>query len=122
MKAGTDAIKPKIGLSKGEDKPIPEPRKVEKPIPKKEEPIAEVKVKHPELPASVAIPENVTITRDEISEDKRTIYHIWVTKGDKTVQYSKVVYSWGGVFYFRDMKISISENMYRLANQGKVSF
>ena len=67
-------------------------------------------------------PENVSITRETISEDKRTVYNVLVTQGDKTALFSKVVYSWGGVFYFRDSKISISENMYKLADAGYVKF
>jgi len=47
---------------------------------------------------------------------------VWVTKGNKTVLYSKVVYAWGGVYFFRDLNTSISENMYKQADAGLVNF
>jgi hypothetical protein len=58
------------------------------------------------------------IDREEINEDKRSILNVKVTRGDKTIMYSRVQYYWGGVFYFKDMKTSISEHYFRQATSG----
>lgn len=61
---------------------------------------------------------NVKIDREEINEDKRTILNVWVTRGNRTIMYSRIKYSWGGVFYFKDMKTSISEHYFNQAIAG----
>ncbi len=120
--SGNDGIKPKIKLSSGEDKKPeevkPKPKPVEKPVEKPKEVQQPVIIKSNDA----VFDEDITIKREDITEDKKTISHVWVTKGDKTILFSKVTYNWGGVYYFKDMKISISENMFKLANAGKVSF
>jgi hypothetical protein len=122
-KAGKDAIKGRIGVTKGQDQPVESSPK--EPVITKEKEVSKHTSEKPVVVASpivAAVPDNVTITREQISEDRRIIYHVWVTKGDKTVLYSKVVYNWGGVFYFRDMKVSISENLFKQADAGLVKF
>jgi len=119
---GQDAIKGKIGKKGGEDvPPVTEVKKNDPDVIIKTEKTVENKKATPSVVSSQP-PENVSITRETISEDKRTVYNVLVTQGDKTALFSKVVYSWGGVFYFRDSKISISENMYKLADAGYVKF
>lgn len=66
-----------------------------------------------------ALNEETKIDREEINEDKRTILNIWVTRGNKTILYTRISYSWGGVFYFKDNKTSISENLFKLSTQPK---
>jgi hypothetical protein len=106
--AGNDGIKPKVKLSSGEDKkPVEKPKEAQPVIVKS---------------TNSVFDEDITIKREDVTEDKKTISHVWVTKGDKTILFSKVTYNWGGVYYFRDMKISISENMFKLANAGQISF
>lgn len=61
---------------------------------------------------------NIKIDREEINEDKRTILNVWVTRGNKTIMYTRIKYSWGGVFYFKDMKTSISEHYFNQAIAG----
>lgn len=119
---GQDAIKGKIGKKGGEDvPPVTEVKKNDPDVIIKTEKTVENKKAVQPMVVSQP-PENVSITRETISEDKRTVYNVLVTQGDKTALFSKVVYSWGGVFYFRDSKISISENMYKLADAGYVKF
>lgn len=60
----------------------------------------------------------VKVDREEINEDKRTILNVWVTKGNRTVLYTRIKYSWGGVFYFKDTKTSISEHYFNHAIAG----
>lgn len=120
---GNDAIKNKIGLTKGADQPpAAEPAKPQPVVIKTPETVA------PEKPKEVVVhtvpepPENVSVRREQLAEDRKTVYNVWVTKGNKTVLYSKVVYAWGGIYFFRDLNTSISENMYKQADAGLVNF
>ena len=121
--AGNDAIKNKIGLTKGADQPPEEKSTKPQPVIVKtpENPV-------PEKPREIVVhtapvpPENVSVRREQLAEDRKTVYNVWVTKGNKTVLYSKVVYAWGGVYFFRDLNTSISENMYKQADAGIVNF
>jgi len=119
---GNDGVKPNVKLSGGSDKKENKvaDEKTNDVVPEKiiEKPAQTEVIKS----APEKVDDNITINREEINEDKKTISHIWVTKGDKTVLYSRVKYAWGGIFYFREMKISISENMFKLADAGKVNF
>lgn len=49
---------------------------------------------------------------ETIEENNRTITKATVIKNGKQKVYSKVVYKWGGIFYFLDNQ-SISENLFR---------
>ncbi len=121
--AGNDAIKNKIGLTKGADQPpAEEPTKSQPVIVKTPEKPVPEKPKEVVVHTAPTPPENVSVRREQIAEDKKTVYNVWVTKGNKTVLYSKVVYAWGGVYFFRDLNTSISENMYRQADGGLVNF
>ncbi len=122
MAVGNDGVKPNIKLSGGSDRKEDTVSKT-----KGQDAAPESKIEKPKpaevlKPATEKIDDNISINREEINEDKKTISHVWVTKGDKTVLFSRVKYAWGGTFYFRDMKISISENMFKLADAGKVNF
>lgn len=121
--AGNDAIKNKIGLTKGADQPPAEEPTKPPPVVVKtpERPVPE-KPKEVVVHTAPAPPENVSVRREQIAEDKKIVYNVWVTKGNKTVLYSKVVYAWGGVYFFRDLNTSISENMYKQADAGLVNF
>ncbi len=123
LTVGNDAIKNKISLTKGSDQsPVEAPaesqpvviKAAEKPLPEKPKEVVVHTAPEP--------PENVSVRREQIAEDKKTVYNVWVTKGNKTVLYSKVVYAWGGVYFFRDLNTSISENMYKQADAGLVNF
>ena len=120
--SGSDGIKPNIKIKKGQDaKPEPEKATIVKEN--------KVVVKSEPTPQPVVVKsthsvfnEDITIKREDVTEDKKTISHVWLTKGDKTILFSRVSYNWGGVYYFRDMKISVSENMFKMANEGKIQF
>ncbi len=51
------------------------------------------------------------VTVEEIVENNRTITKVTVRKGQKETIFSKVVYTWGGIYYFR-LNMSISESLY----------
>ncbi len=53
-----------------------------------------------------------SITREDIVEDKRIVTIVRVTKRNKTTEYRRVIYRWGGPFYFIDNKESISETVF----------
>ena len=57
------------------------------------------------------------ISVEEIAEDSRTITKVTVRKNHKETIFSKVIYSWGGIFYFRQ-NTSISESLYYM-NTGR---
>jgi len=50
---------------------------------------------------------------EEIVETNRKLTKVTVRKGEKETVFSKVVYNWGGVYYFR-ATMSISESLYFL--------
>jgi hypothetical protein len=54
------------------------------------------------------------ITVEEIVESSRKIIKVTVRKNEKETIFSKVVYNWGGVYYFRS-NLSISQSMYKSA-------
>ena len=71
-------------------------------------------VKPPEVKQPVKEPEYETlpeISIEEIPESNRTITKVTVRKNDKVTIFSKIVYKWGGIFYFKD-NISISESYF----------
>lgn len=51
------------------------------------------------------------VSVEEISEPNRKITRVTVRKGEKETIFSKVVYNWGGVYYFK-ATTSISESLY----------
>ncbi len=51
------------------------------------------------------------VSVEEIVEANRTITKVTVRKNEKETIYSKVVYNWGGIYYFRQT-MSISESLY----------
>ena len=50
-------------------------------------------------------------TREFIIEPNRTITTIKINDGQNAVIYRKVLYNWGGLFYFKNISYSISENI-----------
>jgi len=60
---------------------------------------------HPPLP---------NVKAEEINEGNRTVTKVIVELPGRDVVYLKIVYKWGGVFYFRE-NLSISETMFRQA-------
>ena len=54
------------------------------------------------------------ISVEEIEESARKIIRVTVRKNQKETVFSKVIYKWGGVFYFRS-NLCISENLYKSA-------
>ncbi|MDQ3051262.1 MAG: cell envelope integrity protein TolA [Bacteroidota bacterium] len=57
------------------------------------------------------------ISIEEITEPNRTITKVTVRKNQKETIFSKVQYSWGGIYYFRQ-QMSISETLYFM-NTGR---
>lgn len=51
------------------------------------------------------------VSVEEIVETNRTITKVTVRKNQKETIFSKVVYNWGGIYYFRQ-NMSISESLY----------
>ena len=62
---------------------------------------------------------NPTKTREFIIEPNRTITTININNGLNPVLYRKVLYNWGGLYYFKNLSISISENMFELGTGEK---
>lgn len=65
------------------------------------------------LPAHTEYEKLPDISIDEITEPNRTITRVTVRNGSKETVFSKVVYNWGGVYYFRS-NLSISPSLYKL--------
>ena len=57
------------------------------------------------------------ISIEEVSESNRTITRVVVRKNQKETVFSKVVYTWGGVYYFKQ-NVSISETLFFM-NTGR---
>lgn len=72
-------------------------------------------------PASVTASENFEVLPDisveEITESNRTVTKVTVRKAQKETIFSKVQYTWGGIYYFRQ-NMSISETLYFM-NTGR---
>lgn len=62
---------------------------------------------------------NEKITREDIVEKNRVITIISVTRGKTTTAYRRVIYHWGGPFYFKNEISSISENIFAQATGVK---
>ncbi|MBK9425614.1 MAG: hypothetical protein KBH11_12050 [Bacteroidia bacterium] len=58
------------------------------------------------------------ISVEEITEANRTIKKVTVRKNEKETIFSKVVYKWGGIFYFKNTT-SISESLFLSATGQK---
>lgn len=115
---GTDPVNPVANRNKGKDNLLTKSN-VQAGSDNYEEPKKEV-VKEKDEPSFTPAPTiDIKVDREEINEDKRTILNVWVTKGNKTIMYTRIKYSWGGVFYFKDMKTSISEHYFNQAIAGK---
>ena len=56
--------------------------------------------------------ESENITREDIVERNRIITKIKVTKNGVETEYSRVNYSWGGRYFFKNNVMSISENLF----------
>lgn len=56
--------------------------------------------------------ETEKITRQDIIEKNRVITVVRVIKGSKVEEYSRVNYSWGGIYFFKDNTTSIPENLF----------
>ncbi|MBL0343222.1 MAG: hypothetical protein IPP71_21605 [Bacteroidetes bacterium] len=73
-------------------------------------------LKPPPAPKQIVPPdENYEVLPDvsveEIVETNRTITKVTVRKNQKETIFSKVIYKWGGIYYFRQ-NMSISESLY----------
>lgn len=56
--------------------------------------------------------ESEKITREDIVERNRVVTKIKITKNGIQTEYSRVYYNWGGLFYFKNNSMSISENLF----------
>jgi hypothetical protein len=68
------------------------------------------------LEKSEELPPNVNV--EEITENNRTITKATVTRGNKETIYLKIIYKWGGVYYFEKER-SISKEAFQLATNLK---
>ena len=59
-----------------------------------------------------AFKESENITREDIIEKNRVITKVRVMKGTLTTEYSRVNYSWGGLYFFKNSSTSIPENLF----------
>ena len=57
--------------------------------------------------------EDITVTKEEITEKNRIIIKVKVTSPKKETSYSIVQYNWGGRFFFRE-STSINETLFTL--------
>lgn len=65
--------------------------------------------------------EKVHVERDEYKSGNMIVTLTRVTKGQVTTEYRKVRYSWGGTYFFQNNINSISEDIYALHTNVKVS-
>lgn len=84
-----------------------------RPVPIPSEPVGEVE-KTPVRP--IEMPSNISV--EEITEANRTLTKATVTNGNQSHVYTKIVYKWGGIFYFKDNS-SISQSMFQLVTKMK---
>jgi hypothetical protein len=56
--------------------------------------------------------ESEKITREDIVERNRVVTKIKVIKNGIQTEYSRVYYNWGGLYYFKNNTMSISENLF----------
>ena len=59
----------------------------------------------------------VSRTEEIITEDNRTITQVTIIRERMTYVYKKVVYNWGGVYYFRDDN-SITNAVFKLESKN----
>ncbi len=78
-------------------------------LPKAAEPPAPKTVLAPPATENYEVMPDVSV--EEIVEANRTITKVTVRKNEKETIFSKVVYNWGGIYYFRH-NMSISESLY----------
>ncbi len=69
-----------------------------------------------QLEKSEEVPANVNV--EEITEKNRTITKATVTAGNKETIYTRVIYKWGGIFYFENER-SISKDAFQMATKLK---
>ncbi len=60
----------------------------------------------------LAFLESEKITREDIIEKNRVITKVRVMKGNLTTEYSRINYSWGGLYFFKNASTSIPENLF----------
>ncbi|HKR03238.1 MAG TPA: hypothetical protein VJY62_01275, partial [Bacteroidia bacterium] len=65
-----------------------------------------------QLEKSEEVPANVSV--EEITENNRSITKATVTSANKELIYLKIIYKWGGIFYFENDR-SISKDAFQLA-------
>jgi hypothetical protein len=51
------------------------------------------------------------ITEETVNENNRTIYRTVVKKEGTTFNYQKIVYNWGGIFYFKN-EVSMTQLLF----------
>ena len=54
------------------------------------------------VPKIVSADYHEGVTEEKVTESNRTIYRVVVKKDGAVINYQKVVYSWGGVYFFRN--------------------
>ena len=67
----------------------------------------------------VARQSTTTKTTDFIIEPNRTITTIKISDGKKSEIYRKVFYNWGGLYYFKNLSYSITQNLFELGTGEK---
>ncbi len=105
MNSGDDAGKNNLNKKQGEDKPPS---------------VTITTAAKTDEQKFIPVTDNSTyIDREEINEDKRSILNVRVTVNGRTTLYTRVAYRWGGVFYFKDSNVSISESFFKLSVGSK---
>jgi hypothetical protein len=68
---------------------------------------------------STILPDHVIYYRDKFRERNCIVTLLKIANGLNTEEYRKVEYDWGGVYYFKDSFLTISESMFELATGEK---
>ncbi|CAN5603232.1 hypothetical protein BH11BAC2_BH11BAC2_15190 [soil metagenome] len=63
-------------------------------------------------PPPIVYLEEEKITREDIVERNRVITKVKVMKGNQITEYSRVNYSWGGQYFFKNNSMSIPQNLF----------
>lgn len=111
---GSDKNRVKAISTSGSDQPPADPAKSENPVISESSKKAALKSSETEAEERFEVLPDQSV--EEIVEANRKVTRVTVRKGDKETVFSKVVYNWGGVYYFRST-MSISESLY-FSNTG----
>lgn len=61
----------------------------------------------------IDFPESTKITREDFQDGSKTLTLVKVEKDGIKTLFSRVKYPWGGIYFFKNSTVSISENLFR---------